>query len=102
VKRFDPGYSPRTGVDEFGLENGRDQLSPWFSNITLVRYDDALVITEVNALVSWARSWAEAVFQGDKSARLYAFLEREFTKRGCVHVTKDSGIFVADRRHAHR
>ena len=97
IRRFDPGYTPRTGVDEFSLENGWDQLSPWFSNINLVRYDDALIITDAHALVSWAKSWAEAVFPANKLTRLFAFLEHEFTIQGSIHVTKDSGMFVADK-----
>jgi SAM-dependent methyltransferase len=44
VRRFDPGLVlwEGRGPDSFVLETGAEQLAPWFSEVTLHRYDDAL------------------------------------------------------------
>jgi len=97
VREHDPEYAPRTGVIEFGLENGEDQLRPWFQRVRIHRYQDGLVVTDADGLVGWARSWAEGVLGKERSVELYAFLEEAFVRRGPVRVTKESGMFVAER-----
>ena len=79
----------------FSLENGHELLSPWFSQVDVRRYKDGLVITEVEPLLAWARSWAEPFFPGDKFKAFLQFLEQEMTTQGAIHVTKDPGMFVA-------
>jgi len=102
VRKFDRN-APRDdggGVrssEKFSLENGFDQLSRWFSKVTKRRYEDALVITEAEPLIAWAKSWAKPVFVGEKLAEFIKFLERELTSHGSIHVTKDPGIFEAYR-----
>jgi ubiquinone/menaquinone biosynthesis C-methylase UbiE len=89
---------------EFSLENGAEQLSPWFSEVTLRRYEDALDVTEVKPLVGYLLSGSAA----DKVAReldagefdrrvseLTKRLERELTLRGAIRITKDTGLFIA-------
>ena len=38
---------------EFGLENGREQLSAYFSEVNLYVYKDALLVTEIEPLVDY-------------------------------------------------
>src|SRR5436190_16107225 len=40
----------------FGLENGRDQLQPYFADIRLDRYPDGLRVTDVEPLLAHIRS----------------------------------------------
>src|SRR5213594_928170 len=40
----------------FNLEHGASELARWFSSVTLHRYDDALVVPEVEPLVEYVRS----------------------------------------------
>ncbi|MDQ4127784.1 MAG: class I SAM-dependent methyltransferase [Actinomycetota bacterium] len=88
----------------FDLENGTDQLSPWFRGISLQRYEDALVVTETHPLVDYLLSGAaadaaergsEADEFGLRVAELTDRLERELALRGEIRITKDAGIFVA-------
>jgi SAM-dependent methyltransferase len=95
VRGFDPDYTPHSGAAHFGLEDGRDQLSPWFADITLSRYDDALEISDAGVLKAWARSWAESVFGKGRMDDLLNYLEHELESQGSIHVTKDSGLFTA-------
>ncbi|HWS80026.1 MAG TPA: class I SAM-dependent methyltransferase [Rubrobacter sp.] len=89
---------------EFSLENGAEQLSPFFSEVTLRRYEDALHITEVRPLVDYLLSGSAA----DTAAReldadefdrrvteLTGRLEKELTSRGAIHIAKDTGLFIA-------
>lgn len=89
---------------EFSLENGAEQLSPWFSDVTLLRYEDALVITEAEPLVEYllsgsaadavARGW-NANEYGRRVSDLIERLEWDLASRGAIHITKDVGMFVA-------
>ena len=100
-KRTDDAYfqSP----PGFSLENGAEQLSPWFSDVTLRRYEDALVVTEVEPLVEYLLSGTvagageepHADELGPRVAELADRLERELASRGAIHITKDVGLFVA-------
>jgi ubiquinone/menaquinone biosynthesis C-methylase UbiE len=88
----------------FSLENGAEQLSPWFSDVTLRRYEDALVVTEAKPLVEYllSGSAADSAARGSNAdefglrvADLTERLERELASRGAIHITKDAGLFVA-------
>jgi SAM-dependent methyltransferase len=80
----------------FDLENGRDQLAPWFSTIILHRYDDALVITEAEPLIAYFLSTRIAsALDGHTQAELARRVEQELAAHGAIHVTKDMGLFEA-------
>jgi ubiquinone/menaquinone biosynthesis C-methylase UbiE len=89
---------------EFSLENGAEQLSPFFSGVTLRRYKDALHVTEVRPLVEYLLSGSAADTAareldadefGRRVSELTGRLERELTSRGAIHITKDTGLFIA-------
>jgi ubiquinone/menaquinone biosynthesis C-methylase UbiE len=80
----------------FDLENGREQLAPWFSTIVLHRYDDALVITEAEPLIAYFLSTRIAsALDGQAQAELARRVEQELAAHGAIHVTKDIGLFEA-------
>jgi ubiquinone/menaquinone biosynthesis C-methylase UbiE len=80
----------------FDLENGRDQLAPWFSTIVLHRYDDALIITEAEPLLAYFLSTRIASALDDEArADLARRVEQELAAHGAIHVTKDIGLFEA-------
>lgn len=94
------------GVLEFSLENGAEQLSPWFREVTLQRYEDALVVTEAGPLMEYLLSGSAA----DSAVResnadefalrvsdLMERLEQELASHGAIHITKDVGMFVASK-----
>jgi len=89
---------------EFSLENGAEQLSPWFSEVTLLRYEDTLDVTEVRPLVEYllSGSAADAAAQeldadefGRRVSELTECLAKELATRGAIHISKDTGLFVA-------
>ncbi|HKC75516.1 MAG TPA: class I SAM-dependent methyltransferase [Chloroflexota bacterium] len=80
----------------FDLENGRDQLAPWFSTIVLHRYDDALVVTKAEPLIAYFLSTRIASALDDEArAELARRVEQELAAHGAIHVTKDIGLFEA-------
>jgi len=98
VGRFDPDADPWGGshAESFLLENGLDQISRWFSKVTLRWYEDGLVITEADPLVAYVLSTrAKPVLVGDRLAEFVRFVEQELADQGAIYVTKASGIFEA-------
>jgi ubiquinone/menaquinone biosynthesis C-methylase UbiE len=98
VHRFDPRADPERGqaAESFLLENGEEQISTWFPQVAMHRYEDALAITEAEPLVDYVTStitWADYV--RDRPAEFSSFVERELALHGAIHITKDSGILVA-------
>jgi ubiquinone/menaquinone biosynthesis C-methylase UbiE len=86
-----------SAANPFTLENGGSQLSPWFANISLRRYEDALMVREAGPLVeyilsgwkSMPESWCEDFKR---------FVQTEMDEcGGVIYVTKDSGMFIAEK-----
>jgi ubiquinone/menaquinone biosynthesis C-methylase UbiE len=99
VHRFDPSADlwGAQVSESFLLENGLDQLSEWFSRVTLHRYEDALVITEAKPLVAYVLSSAAKSILAGKEPQLIKFVEQEMALHNAIYVTKDSGLFEALR-----
>ena len=56
VEDIQPGaYVPRT-TDNFSLENGTDQMNPYFSSIDIAYFQDVLHITEAQPVVDYVGS----------------------------------------------
>lgn len=83
----------------FGLESGLEQLQPWFAAIERRDYPDALRITEAEPLIAYAASSALWGVQGDEAAteRLAEHVRDQLAREGVIHISKNSGLFVARR-----
>jgi ubiquinone/menaquinone biosynthesis C-methylase UbiE len=83
----------------FSVENGEQQLSHWFSHITLQRLPIPVVIKEVEPLVTLIRSgvpkdqYGETTFQ-----RLHALIQQEIAQDGEIRIPMDIGLFEATGR----
>lgn len=91
---------------EFGLENGSSQLARWFADVELRRYVDALAVTEPEPLVAYLLSGWDVqdtlahLSRAEATRRvegLQALIEEELASRSVIHITKDSGLFIACR-----
>jgi len=76
----------------FGLENGREQLAPFFADVRLDRFPDGLRVTEVAPLVAHIRSRTGLDEPGldAVAAEAAAVIARD----GAFVVTKSSGVFI--------
>lgn len=78
----------------FSLENGADQLRPWFTRTTWEDYPDALEITEVEPLIAYLRSThAGASLDTARLDRLRHDIADHIAREGAFHVTKSTGFF---------
>jgi ubiquinone/menaquinone biosynthesis C-methylase UbiE len=82
-------------VENFSLENGLEVLSHRFSAVELRRYDDSLVITEVDPIVAFVESSTILQVQPGTLGAFKRVLEAEMAASGAIHITKDSGLFSA-------
>ncbi len=86
--------------DAFVLENGREQLVPWFEEISVRRYPDGLVVTEAAPLVAYLRSTRTYRTTEAALAACEIRVEQDLARRGVIRITKDSGLFAARKRAA--
>ncbi|MBN1430003.1 MAG: methyltransferase domain-containing protein [Anaerolineae bacterium] len=97
VRRFDPQLA-WWGIrqsDSFVLENGAAQLARRFTDVTLHRYEDSLVVTEPAPLVAYIFS-ARPRMTIDQQVEFSNFVSREFQRfNGEFYITKDAGMFVS-------
>jgi len=81
---------------EFTLESGYDQLTPYFSQVTLERFIDGLAVTEVEPLIAYILSTRTRLSLTDERIQtLRTMIEQKLAEHGAIPITKSSGIFVA-------
>ena len=83
----------------FGLENGATLLAPWFSQVTLERYDDELVFERAEPVLAYILSEAavRAELSGEKREAFEQFVRNELAVNGQIRVTTAKGAFEAVR-----
>ena len=80
----------------FTLENGLAQLQPFFSQVTMTRYEDDLNVTEVEPIMAYIRSSVRAASLSEAAIReIQVDLEQELKDKGAIFIRKDSGLFEA-------
>lgn len=83
-------------VRSFLLENGMEQLKPFFSQVTMTRYADTLRVTEVEPLVAYVRSAiAVSDLQKERLEALKLEWQNMLKQKGEIFISKDSGLFEA-------
>lgn len=83
-------------TESFQLENGLKQVSKWFKEVTLNRYNDSLVVTDPIPLIDYIFSMpgnTREIFTDEKLQQLTNFLQSEIEKTGGIYITKDTGFF---------
>lgn len=80
----------------FTLENGFDQLKPFFAEVRLARYEDNLQVTEVEPIIAYIRSSIHvSELSEDAMLEIRNDLETELKEKGSIFIRKDSGLFEA-------
>jgi ubiquinone/menaquinone biosynthesis C-methylase UbiE len=79
----------------FSLDNGLEQLTPYFEQVSVHHYDDAFEVTEVPPLLDYLLS-GRAKMISHLRDELEVFLENVMTEnKGMIRIQKFSGIFIA-------
>lgn len=88
--KFNPFNSP------FTLDNGLNQLKPFFPTVEIKRYDNYLRVTEIEPLMAYIYSTIKA---NEIPEPALAGLRREFedilSQKGEIVITIDAGLFLA-------
>jgi ubiquinone/menaquinone biosynthesis C-methylase UbiE len=102
LKDFDShiDFSTYSVAEEFGLENGSEQLTSYFEEVELFRYEDALEITEPEPLIDYVLSMeghsnVTEIIKGKKVQEFESYLSDLISKNGSIHISKDAGMFIA-------
>jgi ubiquinone/menaquinone biosynthesis C-methylase UbiE len=96
LKEIGKGSYASMVVVSFTLENGTEQLKPFFSHVTMSRYEDNLRVTELEPLIAYLRSMISASdLREEKLEALKQELQVRLKQKGEIFVTKDSGLFEA-------
>lgn len=102
VQNFDSriNLSNRSLYDIFGLENGEDILSKYFSNIQRMDYQDSLEITESKPLIDYIMSCHgnQNEILGPRLNEFKEYIEKLFENNGKIVVTKQAGLFICNNR----
>src|SRR5207248_74379 len=84
---------------QFTLDNGAEQLTAFFDEVRLVRYEDALEVTDPEAAIAYLDSTRRVHGLGPDAHSLVADRVYSHFKRAPVlHVTKSAGMFIARGR----
>ncbi len=99
-QRFDPtiGFGwGRTAHETFSLDEGRTEVERFFQDVQIVRYEDALNVTQAEPLMAYIFSMVTGPIVPQRRVELQRFIESELAQHGVIHITKDSGMFVGRR-----
>ena len=81
----------------FTLENGAGLIRRHFADVTLLRYEDSLVVTDASALSSYTRSMASLAGASEEQLRaIDQIIDRQMARTGAITISKDAGVFVAE------
>lgn len=80
--------------ERFGLKNGLTYLSPFFSDIHCLKYEDAIELDRPEPLIEYILSCHgnQNQFLLDRYSEFSSFVEKK--TKGGFHITKDAGIFI--------
>ncbi len=99
VGRVDPTLAWRAEdvTNPFTLESGYDQVGEWFSDVSVSRYEDALVVTEAEPLLAYVWSGEASSMSAEQRKAFARCVEKELALHGAIRISKDSGLFGAVR-----
>ncbi len=100
IERFQLNSSIWTHHNAFSLENGEEQLRGLFERVSCVRFDDSLVVTEVEPIIAYIQSGftAEELTANAEGLRaITEFIGRQIKEEGGIRIRKETGMFVAEK-----
>ena len=88
--KFNPFNSP------FTLDNGLNQLKPFFPTVEIKRYDNNLRVTEIEPLIAYISSTIKArAIPESTLLEIRQELEDILFQKGEIFITTDGGLFLA-------
>lgn len=101
VKQFDSRISLSIDAlpDHFGLENGKEILSKYFSFVELKKYDDFLLVNEAQPLIDYILSCHgnQNEFLSNHLKEFKYYITDLINKQNDIKITKDCGLFICTK-----
>lgn len=98
VKEFDEriNLSANTLYEEFGLENGEEQLRKVFKEVKKVEYQDELLVDRPEPLISYILSCHgnQHEYLNHRYLEFKEFVRKKMAAEGVMKITKSAGIFL--------
>lgn len=85
-------------AEDFGLENGEAQISKYFDTTELLRYEDSLIVSEIEPIINYLYSTtgnSKEILVGENLKSFKSFVESKMKVTGDIFITKDTGVFKA-------
>ncbi len=80
----------------FTLENGRAMLDRCFSEVSIRRYEDGLVVPDAEALSAYVRSMGSLADATDAQFdEIEEAIHEHIRREGAMRIEKDAGLFIA-------
>jgi len=96
LQKIRVGKTTEPYVNPFTLENGLEQLKPFFPDATMSRYEDNLNVAEIEPIMAYIRSsMRSADLSEEELMNVRVYLEKELKEKSSIFITKDSGLFEA-------
>lgn len=85
--------------EQFGIENGEEQLKKYFKDVKFLTYEDSLLVDKAEPIVRYVLSCHgnQRERLDGKTEQFQAFLEEKIKKQGGISITKSAGIFLATK-----
>lgn len=94
VQQFDSQYTLWDGwpMMSFSKENGREQMTPWFSRVILHQYEETLIVPAAKPLADYVLS--STSIPRERQAEFVQFVETQLEcLGGQLSLTKEFGLF---------
>ena len=89
------------GVSEFTIENGVEQLIPWFDNIRVIPFVNSLEVTEAEPLLDYILSMTTTPVKDISPQTISTFtqlINQRIAALGSIHITISTAIFIAYKK----
>jgi ubiquinone/menaquinone biosynthesis C-methylase UbiE len=91
-------FHPDQMAANFGLENGRNFLERYFTNVRLYEYENSLLIPESKAILDYARSITGYCGYVKDEAHFESYIKSQMDEqKGSFYVTKETGLFLSEK-----
>ncbi len=101
VNEFDPRIVLSNDLlyQKFGLENGKQILSKYFSSVEKRIYEDKLLVDDANIIVDYISSCKgnQKDLLIDRYDELIQFIQEKIDQDGNIEITKEVGLFVCQK-----
>ncbi len=94
----DQAGAPGWIIEGFSLENGKNQLSPYFGKVRRYEQKNDLLVPDAEVVYNYVRSLPGAIGQmaEKKEQKLRKFLKEKISAENPFFIHKSTGVFVAE------